>query len=69
VARGADEVAARLRAEASEAGVPIITDPPLARSVYGTCVVGDLVPFELYEAVAKLLAEVYRIRPVSHRTG
>jgi len=61
VARGSDEVAARLRAEASDAGIPIVTDPPLARSVYGICVVGDLVPVELYEAVANLLAEVYRL--------
>lgn len=61
VARGADEVAAMLRAEASEAGVPIVSDPPLARSMYEVCVVGDLVPVELYVAVANLLAEVYRL--------
>ncbi len=61
VARGADEVAARLRSEADEAGVPILSDPPLARSVYSACVVGDVVPVELYEAVANLLAELYRL--------
>jgi len=69
VARGADEVAARLRAEAADAGIPVITDAPLARSVYGICVVGDLVPVELYEAVANLLAEIYRVRSFPHRAG
>lgn len=63
VARGADEVAARLRVEAGEADVPIVADRPLARSMYELCVVGDPVPVELYTAVANLLAEVYRIRP------
>jgi flagellar biosynthetic protein FlhB len=62
VARGADEVAAMLRSAAARLGVPVISDPPLARALYGACFVGDVVPTELYEAVAKLLAQVYALR-------
>lgn len=62
VARGADEVAATLRSAAARLGVPVMADPPLARSLYGACYVGDIVPVELYEAVAKLLAQVYMLR-------
>jgi flagellar biosynthetic protein FlhB len=61
VARGAGPVAARLRAEAQDLGVPVVQDPPLARSIYHACCVGDVVPVELYEAVAKLFAELYRL--------
>jgi flagellar biosynthetic protein FlhB len=59
VARGAGQVAARLRAEATSLGVPVVPEPLLARSVYHACFVGDFVPVELYEAVAKLFAELY----------
>jgi flagellar biosynthetic protein FlhB len=59
VARGADEAAARLRAESAVFGVPVVTDAPVARSLYNSCFVGDVVPVELYEAVARLLAQVY----------
>lgn len=61
VARGVDEVAATLRSAATRLGVPIMADPPLARSLYAACFVGDVVPVELYEAVAKLLAQVYAL--------
>jgi flagellar biosynthetic protein FlhB len=61
VARGADEVAAMLRSAAARLGVPVISDPPLARSLYAACLVGDVVPAELYEAVAKLFAQVYTL--------
>ena len=61
VARGADEVAATLRSAAARLGVPVMADPPLARALHGACVVGDVVPVELYEAVAKLLAQVYSL--------
>lgn len=61
VARGADEVAATLRSAAGRLGVPIVSDPPLARSLHGACVVGDVVPVELYDAVARLFAQVYAL--------
>ncbi len=63
VAKGADEVAARIRAAAAEHGVPVVEDPPLARAVFGACDVEDEIPEALYMAVARLLAFVYALPP------
>ncbi len=60
VAKGADLVARRIREIAAEAGVPVISDPPLARSLHATVEVGQVIPEELYQAVAQQLADVYR---------
>ena len=60
VAKGADLVAKRIRELAAESGVPVISDPPLARSLHASVEVGHLIPEELYQAVAQLLAFVYR---------
>ena len=54
---------------AREAGVPIIENPPLARSLYKACRVGAEVPLSLYKAVAELLAFVYRQREQSTTGG
>lgn len=62
VARGSGDVAARLRSDAQRTGIPVVTDPPVARALYSACLVGDTVPVKLYEAVAKLLAQVYSLR-------
>jgi flagellar biosynthesis protein FlhB len=58
VAKGADHVATRIRETATEAGVPMIEDKPLARALYAACEVGQEIPAELYTAVARLLAFV-----------
>ncbi len=63
VAKGADDVAARIRAAAAEHGVPVVEDPPLARAVFGACDVEDEIPEALYMAVARLLAFVYALPP------
>ncbi|MEA2227523.1 MAG: flagellar biosynthesis protein FlhB [Solirubrobacteraceae bacterium] len=60
VAKGADLVARRIREIAAETGIPVIQDPPLARSLHASVEVGQLIPEELYQAVAQLLAFVYR---------
>lgn len=62
VARGAGKVALRLRKEAYRNGVPVRQDIPLTRALYRRCRVGQFVPSELYEAVAVILAAVYRRR-------
>lgn len=62
VARGAGVVAARIRREAEEHRVPMVSDVPLARTIYKMCRVGDPVPADLYEAVARVLAFVYALR-------
>lgn len=61
VARGAGRVAARIRDEATCHGVPVVEDPPLTRMLYRCCRVGDLIPGELYEAVAHVLAFVFAL--------
>lgn len=60
VAKGMDYMAARIRELAAENHVPIVPDPPLARALYTKCDVGDTVPRELFQAVAEVLAFVYK---------
>jgi flagellar biosynthetic protein FlhB len=58
VAKGLDEIALRLRAEAERAGVPVIENPPLARALYGAVEIDEEIPVEHYEAVAKVIGFV-----------
>ncbi len=60
LAKGRDLQAAAIREEARWAGVPMIENPPLARSLYRTVEPGQNIPFELYAAVAGILAYLYR---------
>jgi len=62
VAKGAGVLATRIRREADEHKVPMVSDIPLARAVYRVCKVGQSVPPELYEAVARVLAFVYALK-------
>src|SRR3954469_1255938 len=61
IAKGKDLIAAQIRKIARESDVPVISDPPLARSLHGSVEVGHQIPEELYQAVAQLLAFVYRV--------
>lgn len=61
VAVGAGATAARIRARAAEASVPVVEAKPLARALWRACDVGDPIPIALYEAVAKVLAFVRRL--------
>lgn len=61
VAKGADFMAMQIRYIAAANGVPIIERPPLARALYYQCEIGQEIPSDLYEAVAELLAYVYRL--------
>ncbi|MCA9000992.1 MAG: EscU/YscU/HrcU family type III secretion system export apparatus switch protein, partial [Planctomycetes bacterium] len=58
VAKGMDLVAQTIKRIAAEAGVPVIESPPLARSLHRLVEIGDEIPEELFEAVAKILAFV-----------
>jgi len=62
LAKGRDLHAAEIREEARWAGVPIVENPPLARSLYQSVEEGHSIPFELYQAVAGILAFLYRQR-------
>lgn len=62
LAKGADFMAFRIRHVAMSAGVPIVERPPLARAIYWGVEVGREVSPEQYEAVAEVLAFVYRMK-------
>src|SRR5690606_15347962 len=61
VAKGADEVAARIREIAVEHSVPLFEAPPLARALFRVDL-GAEVPASLYAAVAQVLTYVYQLR-------
>lgn len=61
VAKGADALAMRMREIAAFSGVTIVERPPLARALYWSVEVGREIRPEHYEAVAEVLAYVYRI--------
>ena len=62
VAKGADFMAQRIKELAKENDVEIVENKPLARMLYANVEVGELVPPELYKAVAEVLAYVYHLK-------
>ncbi len=62
VAKGADFIAQRIKKIASDAGIPLVENVPLARTLYKTVKIGQFVPKVLYQAVAEVLAYVYRLK-------
>jgi flagellar biosynthetic protein FlhB len=69
VAKGADLIAQRIKEIALEHEVPIVEDKPLARLLYSSADVGDPVPQKLFQAVAQVLAYIYRMRNVQPNYG
>jgi len=69
VAKGADRVAARIRAEAEARNVPMVKDIPLARALHGTCELGAEIPVELYNQVAAVLAFVMALKKRGRAAG
>jgi flagellar biosynthetic protein FlhB len=62
VAKGADEIAAKIREVAGEHKVPIFEAPPLARVLYRNVDIGDEIPATLYVAVAQILTYVFQLK-------
>lgn len=62
VAKGQDLIAQRIKTIAKESRVAIVENKPLARALYATAEIGDVVPKELYKSVAEVLAYVYRLK-------
>ncbi|MBQ7583197.1 MAG: flagellar biosynthesis protein FlhB [Lachnospiraceae bacterium] len=62
VAKGQDFLAQKIKEEAREAGVEIVENKPLARMLYHNVDIGGLIPPELYQAVAEVIAFVYNLR-------
>jgi flagellar biosynthetic protein FlhB len=69
VAKGKGKVAEQIRAIAREHGVPVRENKPLARSLFKLVKLGDAIPEHLYEAVALILAEVYRMKAAQPTGG
>ncbi len=68
VAKGADAMAARIREAAQQAGVPLVANPPLARALWRLELEAEIPP-EHYQAVAEIIAYVWRQRGVAARSG
>ncbi|HXE06830.1 MAG TPA: EscU/YscU/HrcU family type III secretion system export apparatus switch protein, partial [Acidobacteriaceae bacterium] len=58
--KGRNLHALKIREEAGLAGIPIVENPPLARSLYKSVEEGHSIPYELYAAVAAILAWLFR---------
>jgi flagellar biosynthetic protein FlhB len=60
LAKGADKVAERIKEIAREHKVPIRENKPLARALYKQTEIGDMIPAELFQAVAIILAQIWK---------
>lgn len=69
VAKGSDEVAAKIRELAKEHNVPLLEAPPLARALHKHAEIGDEIPEALYSAVAEVLAYVFQLRAYNKGGG
>jgi flagellar biosynthetic protein FlhB len=69
VAKGVDEVAAKIRELAQENNVALLEAPPLARALYKHCELEQEIPESLYSAVAEVLAYVFQLRSYSKNGG
>ena len=68
VAKGVDDVAARIREAAEKHGVPLVPNPPLARALHQLPLDAE-VPPEHFKAVAEIIAYVWRLRTPGSRAN
>jgi flagellar biosynthetic protein FlhB len=62
VAKGVDHLALKIKEIGREHLIQIVENPPLARELYKKCDVDSIIPDSLYQAVAELLAFVYKTK-------
>ncbi len=62
VAKGVDYIALKIKSVARENDVPIVENPPLARRIYRDVELNEPIPVELYQAVAEVLAYVFKLK-------
>ena len=67
-AKGADEVAARIRKLAEEHGVPLVENKPVAQALYRETEVGDFIPEAYYTVVATIFRKVMDINELRRKT-
>ncbi len=63
LAKGRNHVALRIRRRAEELEIPIVENPPVAQLLYRTAQIDREIPEDLYQAVAEVLAYVYKLDP------
>lgn len=61
-AKGAGDLVQVMRRLARQNGVPVVENPPVARTLYKSVEVGQEIPVELYQAMAEIIAMVYRLK-------
>lgn len=61
LAKGADEIAQKMKAEAKRLDIPMVENRPVARALYKDVEPGDFIPAEMFEAVAGIIAIVYEL--------
>ena len=62
VAKGADEIAHRIREVARAHDVAVVENPPLARALYQSVEIDQSIPQEHYKAVAEVISYVFRLQ-------
>ncbi|GFM35267.1 flagellar biosynthesis protein FlhB [Desulfovibrio subterraneus] len=62
LAKGADHLAEKIKEIARENGIPLRENVPLARALYKSVEVGDMIPEDLYKAVASILASLHKFK-------
>ncbi|HND85352.1 MAG TPA: EscU/YscU/HrcU family type III secretion system export apparatus switch protein, partial [Pseudobdellovibrionaceae bacterium] len=62
IAKGADLLAEKIKEIAREHHVPIVENKPLARTIFKTMKIGQVIPRELFVAVAEVLSYVYKLK-------
>jgi flagellar biosynthetic protein FlhB len=68
VAKGTDLIARKIREVATEHGIPIVENPPLARALHGTVDIDQEIPPEHYQAVAEVIGYVMRLSKAMARS-
>uniref|UniRef100_A0A1A9UKL3 Flagellar biosynthesis protein FlhA n=1 Tax=Glossina austeni TaxID=7395 RepID=A0A1A9UKL3_GLOAU len=69
LAKGSGKIAKKIKEKAQEYFIPIIQVPVLAQTIYKYCRVGEYIPSELYESVAKVLTWVYNLKSWKRLVG
>jgi flagellar biosynthetic protein FlhB len=62
IAKGADAIAEKIKEIARENNVPIMENKPLARTIFKSMKIGQVIPRELFKAIAEVLSYVYKLK-------
>lgn len=67
IAKGGDLIAEKIKSLAKEHRIPIVENKPLARTIFKTMKIGQVIPREIYVAVAEVLSYVYKLKKKGRR--